>query len=275
MAQPYDLTVCGENKPFSLVSVEPAEGPGVITYTWYENGGTITGNEASICITEGRPAGTYAYVRKASSDACPGEVASNPYTVEVVATSAPTLTRSAETVCAGNAITFTATGGSGTYEWSCSGFTCSGDGSTQTTPTGAGSYSASVRSVLSLNGAACFSDPTPIVPTYVRPPGALGENSSPCGCVAGLNVVSGKCCYTQDCTGCIATCSALGMAAGVYLTSDGSQCRCETKSEDDRNVIRSNGWWSTCGWAMEEPVEGYSCSFSGSICYGMPKCQVQ
>jgi hypothetical protein len=193
LAQPYDLTVCGENKPFSLVSVEPAEGPGVITYTWDENDIPMdNSNTASICITEGRPAGTYAYVRKASSDACPGEVASTPYTVEVVATPAPTLLRAPGYACDGTATTFTATGGSGTYEWSCSNFTCKGTGATQTTSTTVGTYTASVRSVIPVNGAQCFSDPA-ILTVAVHALGAKGEAAGPCGCGPNLGQYCGFC----------------------------------------------------------------------------------
>jgi hypothetical protein len=200
LAQPYDLQMCGEYRAFSLVSLEPAEGVGEITYKWYENDIPIDNSDtASICIAEGRPAGTYAYVRKASSEACPEEAASTPYTVEVLAApAAPTLIRSAATVCDGTAITFTAAGGSGTYEWSCTGFTCSGDGATQTTPTTAGSYTARVRSVLSSGGATCYSNFTSTVAGLGLSAPTVGQAPNICGgCPPGSSEICGVCLSSQ------------------------------------------------------------------------------
>jgi hypothetical protein len=253
LAQTPDLTVCGENKPFSLVSAQPAEGVGEITYKWYENDIPIdNSNTASICIAEGRAGGTYAYVRKASSEACPEEAASNTYRVRVVATPAPTLTRSAETVCAGHgAITFTATGGIGTYEWSCTGdrFNCSGIGAiTQTTPTSGnaiGTYTASVRSVNTSNGTSCYSEYSSLSAVHLGRAG-LGQAPTICGCSALLCPVDGVCTPMPfDCQACRALCEAAGMTEGVRVRDLGTSsafCVCiGERMPDTQSCLDQNG----------------------------------
>ena len=71
---------------------------------------------------------------------------------------APTLTPSPAAACAGSAITFTASQGSGTYDWILTGFTGTvGNVSTQTTPDTAGTYKARVRSTKKEKGITCYS----------------------------------------------------------------------------------------------------------------------
>jgi hypothetical protein len=116
-AQTPDLYVCGENKGFMLRSAEDADGVKPITYTWYENGSTITtGNAASLSLPEGRPAGTYAYVRVAANGFC--TLPSNTYTVAVQAAPAAPANASAETRCGAGTVTFSATVPAGcTIDW--------------------------------------------------------------------------------------------------------------------------------------------------------------
>jgi hypothetical protein len=155
--------------------------------------------------------------------------------VEVLeAPAAPTLTLSAETVCAGNSITFTATGGSGTYEWSCSSFTCSGDGASMPTPTVPGSYSAQVRSVTSVAGHSCSSDSSPLVTAFIRSRGSSGQTPDVvCGCEPNLCNANVVClAHDDDCALCTAMCRVY-TAGGtplyqVYRSGDPAQCRCVT-----------------------------------------------
>ena len=109
-----NLTVCA-GEGFMITSKADAQSiSGGVTYTWYvskDNGApaSITNsNAAFISIPEGRPVGTYAYVRRVASDACMGGASTTPYTVVVhplpVASSAPKIAASAVTCADGNAV---------------------------------------------------------------------------------------------------------------------------------------------------------------------------
>jgi hypothetical protein len=77
------LTVCA-SKGYTLTSIKDAAGTSEVTYTWYEDGDLLTGeNEVSLSIPAGKAAGTYAYWRMAANAACPDGVASNTFTVRV------------------------------------------------------------------------------------------------------------------------------------------------------------------------------------------------
>ncbi|MDR0667902.1 MAG: hypothetical protein LBF90_04715, partial [Prevotellaceae bacterium] len=78
---------------------------------------------------------------------------SNAQTTTILTPGAPSLSQSGPT-CAGAAITFTATGGSGQYDWTGA---FSGDGATKTTATTANNYTAAVRSVLAAGETTCYS----------------------------------------------------------------------------------------------------------------------
>jgi hypothetical protein len=171
-AQYIDLQVCGEFRAFSLVSTQPAEGVGEITYKWYENNIPMdNSNTASICITEGRPAGTYAYVRKASNEACPEEAASNTYTVEVVGGIVRTSGNSSQTVTQGTAITpivFSAPNStlalsSGSLPTGVNGSPSGASFTISGTPTAAGTYNYTVSATYSQSGCSAQATGTLIV----------------------------------------------------------------------------------------------------------------
>jgi hypothetical protein len=235
-----NLTLC-EGQSFMLTST--ADGIGPLTYQWYD----ISDPAASFTVgaptavptltVTGKAAGTYAYLCEVSNAAC--ALQSSSYTVEVVAPpAAPTLTRSAETVCAGSAITFTAAGGSGSYEWSCTGFTCSGDGAVMTTTAVPGSYTAKVRSVHAVTGHSCTSDYSPLLPAYVRSPGAAGQvQDLLCGCALGLCPINGICSAPTTCNRCISICTAFvgSTPKEVYAqVRDGYCCCWKMYYGDDR-----------------------------------------
>ena len=89
-AQTPDLTVCA-GQGFMITSKADAQSiSGGVTYTWQVsvNNGSYTvvpdQTAASLPVPSGLSvAGTYAYVRYAASDACPGGVSTTPYTVVV------------------------------------------------------------------------------------------------------------------------------------------------------------------------------------------------
>ena len=88
-AQTPHLLVCA-GQGFMITSKADAQSiSGGVTYTWYvskDNGApaSITNsNAAFISIPEGRPAGTYAYVRMVASAECQDGVPANTFTVVV------------------------------------------------------------------------------------------------------------------------------------------------------------------------------------------------
>jgi uncharacterized protein (TIGR02145 family) len=199
-AQVYDgncegdcnLTLC-EGQSFALTST--AEGQEPITYKWYDvtdpaASVTVGANAATLTVA-GKTAGTYAYLCEVANAAC--TLSTDSYTVQVVTPPAPPTLTKTDNTCVGTAITFTAAGGSGTYEWNCTGFTCSGDGATQTTPTDAGNYTASVRSVTITNGTPCFSEYTAIETGAITAPATNGQVAGACGCADGTIDCSGTC----------------------------------------------------------------------------------
>jgi hypothetical protein len=119
----------------------------------------------------------------------------------------PSLSRSAASTCAGTAITFTASGGSGSYDW---GGYFSGNGSTKTTPTSAGAYTAQVRSVQTSNGITCYSAYTSSVTGTITAPGSNGQAAT-CGCATGTINCSGTCRtntnYTTNDGNCTGSCN--------------------------------------------------------------------
>ncbi|MDR1405678.1 MAG: hypothetical protein LBI89_00550, partial [Prevotellaceae bacterium] len=94
--------------------------------------------------------------------------------------------------CAGTAVTFTASGGSGSYNWNGQ---FSGSGTAKTSPTTAGSYSAQVRSVTTASGATCYSAYTSSVTGTVNAPAGYGFDIKvgSCGCAAGLVICGPRC----------------------------------------------------------------------------------
>jgi hypothetical protein len=119
-----DLTVCA-GKGYTLNSTAAAPPFGATSYSWYEDGKPLDGeNEVSLTIPAGKAAGTYAYWRMAANEACPEGIASNTFTVRVSALPAATVT--AKTVCSGKTVALSATLGAGTttpmtYTWNIRG----------------------------------------------------------------------------------------------------------------------------------------------------------
>jgi hypothetical protein len=264
LAQTPNLKVCA-NQGFSLVSAEDADGIKPITYEWYENGTPIiNSNTTSLSFSAGKATpGIYQYVRKASNAACT-ELPSNTYTVEVLPPpAAPTLTRSAATFCAGNAITFTATGGSGTYAWNCSSFTCSGSGDTQTTPTTTGTYAARVRSVIESGSVSCYSAYTPAQNAYIT--SATTVSWSAC---AGITAISLCGAFESSTTftnaGASTHCPALYGSGWRLPTQSEASCICSHKVELNGLIGEKNYWTS------DAPTKPY-CNAFGT--YQMIECR--
>jgi hypothetical protein len=118
--------------------------------------------------------------------------------------STPSLTQNGPK-CAGTAVTFTASGGSGSYDWSGQ---FSGSGNTKPSPTTAGNYSAQVRSVTTASGVTCYSGYTSSVTGTVNAPAGYGYGIKvgSCGCATGLvlcgTACAPKCTYTSVVRGC-------------------------------------------------------------------------
>ena len=125
-------------------------------------------------------------------------------TVTVLNPAVPTLGKTANT-CAGSAITFSASGGSGSYGWSCSGFTCSGSGASQKTPTSAGNFTAQVRSVMASGNVTCYSNYSAGQTGTITAPATNGQTANSCDCASGTTNCSGTCKTT-----------------GTYTTNDGA-----------------------------------------------------
>ena len=84
MAQTFTIYTC-DDVGYTLVSDEDAVSASAapVTYTWYENGEPLpNSNTPSIGFPEGKPVGTYTYVRKAANEECT-DVPSNTYIVVV------------------------------------------------------------------------------------------------------------------------------------------------------------------------------------------------
>jgi hypothetical protein len=107
-------------------------------------------------------------------------------------------------VCQGNYLTFSASGGSGAYDWTGA---CSGQGNPKYAGTGAGGYTAYVRSYTTASGTTCYSGYTGAVTGTINGPGGNG-GSSACGCASGLANCSGTCYPCCNCT--LYSCSGVG-----------------------------------------------------------------
>jgi hypothetical protein len=181
-------TVCaGSTVSLSVVA------SGATAYQWKKNGTNVTDGTGGT-ITNYRTAALTAnatYTVVVSNGSCP--VTSNNALVTVVATPpTPTLTRSAGSVCVGTAITFTASGGNGNYDWK--GY-FTGTGSTRTTPQAAGTYTTQVRSFNTSLGTVCYSAYTSLNTVYVQTTPTFEYNEQPanaCGCPGNHNIC-GRC----------------------------------------------------------------------------------
>jgi hypothetical protein len=258
------------------------------TYTWTASDGTLSGSSWTFdTSTDGAKTATVSVKVPAGDITCQSDNAQTATATVVASPPIPTLSRSAETVCSGTAITFTASGGS-VYEWSCSGsgFTCSGTGATQPTPTTVGNYTASVRAVNASGGLTCYSEYTPSQPASIKGPGTNNQAAT-CGCATNTTNCSGTCktngntiqnnggctgaCYTaykQEYNVCgvlvstnAGTYTNNSCSSGSTYTRDGSCAGCLTAYIQERNkcnnVVINNQYgtyesyacYSSCGQA--------------------------
>jgi hypothetical protein len=191
----FTLTIC-EGQDFCLTSSasgHPDLGP--ITYQWYEiiNASSVTvGFNAPTLTVTGKALGSYAYLCEVSNAAC--TLLSSSFIVDVVAPPpVPTLTSSASSVCVGTAITFTASGGNGYYEWSGGFFSGTGQSITAT-PTVAGEHSVFVRSYVPAETVTCYSPYSSALTVTVVAGGEMYHFANECGCAEGtINTLSTYC----------------------------------------------------------------------------------
>ncbi|MDR3184536.1 MAG: hypothetical protein LBT49_03925, partial [Prevotellaceae bacterium] len=177
---------------------------------WYDvpNGGTVLSGGSAFTTPNVTATKTFYAEARNAATGCKSASRTG-VTATVVATPAmPAISKSTRTVCAGNKLTFTASGGSGNYEWSgdVSGATGS---QVNAKATGAGNYTATVLSVVSQQGITCKSGKASTTGT-ITAIGTDGTPSSPCGCVPGTVDCSGTCkterTYTQNTTDCATLC---------------------------------------------------------------------
>jgi hypothetical protein len=110
----------------------------------------------------------------------------------------PSLTHSGD-ACVGNAITFTASESSGSYDWDGD---FDGTGSTKLSTTSEGLKSASVRAFTSPTlGTVCYS-PFIAVSAYILVPSEDGATANICGCATGMTECVDKVCRTV-CPRCV------------------------------------------------------------------------
>jgi hypothetical protein len=189
---PVDLSVC-YGKGYTLNSTADAPPFGATSYTWYEDGDLLDGeNEASLSIPAEKAVGTYAYWRVAANADCLDGVASNTFVVRVVPVpSVPSAPTQNGPKCAGTAITFSATlpGGATGLDWTGS---VSGTGTSKTTATTAGTYSAQVRSYLT-SGTTCYSGWSGTATGTINGPAGTNQAVGACSCASGLTVCGGYC----------------------------------------------------------------------------------
>jgi hypothetical protein len=132
-------------------------GDGVITYEWRRNGTAIADANGAAYTPSAYAASGGTFTRWAKDNTCTTTLtqSAGQWVLNVVTPpDAPSLTQNGP-VCAGSYITFTVSGGSGSYEWTGA---FSGSGTTKTTSTSAGAYTAQVRSVTTSGSVSCYSD---------------------------------------------------------------------------------------------------------------------
>jgi hypothetical protein len=121
-------------------------------------------------------------------------------TVTVVATpDVPSVSQNGPT-CAGTAVTFTASGGSGSYQWNDA---SSSTGAQYLSPITAGIYNVQARSLSSNPVTPCDSEYSPVTTGVVR--ARTVENQRPAAggcCEVGLSLVDGVCTSTVHCGSC-------------------------------------------------------------------------
>ncbi|MDR1406333.1 MAG: hypothetical protein LBI89_03930, partial [Prevotellaceae bacterium] len=175
-----------------------------MTYTWTIGGTNYTSPTNSYTTGSLSSSTTYTVKVKNANNYESAAVGGN---ITIVANpSMPNLTQNGSK-CAGTGVTFTASGGSGSYDWSGA---FSGSGTTKTTSTSAGNYTAQVRSVTTASGVSCYSCYSGNVTGVVNPKATDGQAAGTCGCASGLTDCSGTCkangTYTTDDGACTGAC---------------------------------------------------------------------
>jgi hypothetical protein len=178
-------------------STAASGGDNSITYEWRRNGTSIGNNSPTYIPTAYNTQGG-TFTRWAHDGTCNTAWAQSTgqWILTVIAIpSTPTLT--ATTACQGSYITFTASGGSGSYVWSGD---ISGSGaSVNANNNTAGNYTATVYSTSTTNGVTCDSGSTSTTGT-ITAPASNGQTANACGCGAGTTDCSGTCRTTQNTT---------------------------------------------------------------------------
>jgi hypothetical protein len=192
-----------------------ATAPSGCAIDWYNasaNGSIVTGGAGVASFSPSLSATTtyYAQARSTATGcvstsrlAVTGTVVPNPST--------PSLTKTSGVVCAGSRITFTASGGSGSYVWSGAVSSTSGS-SVMSNNTTAGNYTATVYSTVTSGGITCKSSSTSTTGA-ITAPGTNGQ-SAICGCSSGLQNCNGTC-TNLGCSNCMCW-SACNSTQGYY-----------------------------------------------------------
>jgi hypothetical protein len=167
--------------------------PSGYTIDWYtasDGGALVSGGSGTTSISPSLTATiTYYAEARTTSTGCVSASRTAVAATVIASPTTPSLSQNGPT-CAGTGVTFTASGGSGSYDWAGA---FSGSGSSKTSSTSAGAYTAQVRSVSSSGGVTCYSSYTSSVTGTVSAKATSGQAPGTCGCAAGLTVCNGKC----------------------------------------------------------------------------------
>jgi hypothetical protein len=185
-----DLT----GNPAGIIPALPAAPATGCTIDWYNastGGSTVTGGYGTASFAPSLTATTVYYAQSRNTTTTCISASRLPVAGTVIATpAAPTLTQNGPT-CEGTGVTFTASGGSGTYYWSGD-LVVGSAGSAQVSGTTSGTYGARVYNC-AVGAITCFSQPSASVVGVVNAYGAKGEETPSCGCRPGLCDGSGYC----------------------------------------------------------------------------------
>jgi hypothetical protein len=165
----------------------------------------------------------------------------------------PTL-NSPSPACVGNYLTFTASGGSGYYDWAGN---VSGTGNSKQAGTTVGNYTARVRSYLTSSDVTCYSSYTSDVTGVIQAPAHLGEYTNACGCESGTERCDNGVCLQTGCRPAYNTyCNIVWSAWELVLGVNNPNC-------DEVCAETARSWGYT----------GYYCTSSGEswcdckLCY--------
>ena len=187
---------------------------GAIYRLWQDGAaaGSITGNGRPMPFPDRRRQGTYTATVEATAQFCAATLTSQVTVTEVALPATPSVPTPAS-VCEGNALTFVADGGSGSYDWSGD---VSGEGNSLTYTGEKGKYSASARSLLRYAGTTCYSAYSELAEAEIAGPGSIGDPSA-CGCAEG-DACNGYCYQVPDGVG---TCIACGFRGQLECSDSG------------------------------------------------------